>query len=263
MKSPFPGMDPFVEPNWRDIHASMMTYARDQLVDQLPPTLIARIEERVVFEMDDEEYSRSPDVHVVDMSPGTPDGLTATAVMKGAKSEPVLIPLQGEPLTERFLEIRDVQGHRLVTVLEIMSVTNKTRGDGLNQYREKRLELRRGGVNLVEIDLLRGGRRGLVWPMRFFPRRARTAYVACITRATHSDRLEAYPMPLRDRLPAIPIPLRKQDQDIQLDLQPIFDRAYAMGRYAQVINYRLSPDPPLEGGDAEWADALLKQAGKR
>jgi hypothetical protein len=31
MKSPFPGMDPYLEEHWRDVHHSFLTYARDEL----------------------------------------------------------------------------------------------------------------------------------------------------------------------------------------------------------------------------------------
>ena len=36
MKSPFPGMDPYLEEFWPDVHASLIIYARDQLEEQLP-----------------------------------------------------------------------------------------------------------------------------------------------------------------------------------------------------------------------------------
>ena len=69
-------------------------------------------------------------------------------------------------------------------------------------------------------------------------------------------------MPLRERLPSIRIPLREKDLDVRLDLQVLIDQAYRNGRYHS-INYQVAPEPPLEGADAAWADALLRQAGKR
>ncbi len=50
MPSPFPGMDPYLEQCWRDIHARCIIYAADQLQAHLPPDLRARVEERVVVE---------------------------------------------------------------------------------------------------------------------------------------------------------------------------------------------------------------------
>ena len=45
MKSPFPGMDPYLERYWGDIHTSLIVYARNQLNAQLPDDLQARVEE--------------------------------------------------------------------------------------------------------------------------------------------------------------------------------------------------------------------------
>ena len=56
MKSPFPGMDPYLEQFWPDVHASLIIYTRDQLEEQLPANLIARVEERVVFETETDEH---------------------------------------------------------------------------------------------------------------------------------------------------------------------------------------------------------------
>ena|SRR5947209_5900130 len=47
MASPFSGMDPYLEQFWRDVHASLVIYLRDQLQGRLPPDLRARVEERV------------------------------------------------------------------------------------------------------------------------------------------------------------------------------------------------------------------------
>lgn len=35
MASPFPGMDPYLEQHWGDVHPSFITYARDQLQPHL------------------------------------------------------------------------------------------------------------------------------------------------------------------------------------------------------------------------------------
>ena len=47
MKSPFPGMDPYIERYWHEVHHRLITYAGDELQVRLPPHLSARIEERV------------------------------------------------------------------------------------------------------------------------------------------------------------------------------------------------------------------------
>src|SRR6266478_7262332 len=65
MKSPFPGLDPYSEARWGDVHQRLITYAADQLGSQLPADLRARIEERVFVETEAEQIRRVvPDVHV-------------------------------------------------------------------------------------------------------------------------------------------------------------------------------------------------------
>ena len=41
IKSPFPGMNPYLEQHWRDVHARLITYASDAIQAQLPPGLRA------------------------------------------------------------------------------------------------------------------------------------------------------------------------------------------------------------------------------
>ena len=79
MKSPFPGMDPYLESHWGDIHTTLMVYARNQLNAQLPDDLQARVEESLAV-MEDDEKTRTvyPDVRVVE-EPGLAVGGVATA----------------------------------------------------------------------------------------------------------------------------------------------------------------------------------------
>src|SRR4029450_6725745 len=50
MQSPFPGMDPFLEPHWLDVHSVLATSSRESLNQQLPDDLIACVEERMAIE---------------------------------------------------------------------------------------------------------------------------------------------------------------------------------------------------------------------
>ncbi len=60
----------------------------------------------------------------------------------------------------------------------------------------------------------------------------------------------------------IKIPLRPTDRDAYLNLQAILDQCYRNGGYDD-IDYRSEPDPPLLPDDASWADALLREHGRR
>jgi hypothetical protein len=262
MKSPFPGMDQYLEQFWPDVHASLIIYARDQIEEQLPGDLIARVEERVVLETEEDPRAVYPDVKITER-PGR--GFSSGAVFSEVKvMEPVNVPYPGEPATETFLHILEAgPGQRLITVIEILSLANKLTGPGQRQYRRKQHEVAVAGVSLVEIDLLRQGQRVLNVPRSRIPARLRTTYQVCVRRGWLTEQCEIYPVPLRSPLPALRIPLRLQDEDVRLDLQALVEQAYRKGRYFLSINYADPPDPPLTGDDAKWARALVKAARKR
>jgi hypothetical protein len=255
-------MDPYLEQSWRDVHAGLIVYSRDELQDQLPEDLYARVEERVVLECSEPLHqARYPDVRVVEYPHGGLASASAETVV--AVAEPVRIHYAREPITETYVEIIDAgTGQRVITVIEFLSLSNKFPGDAQEQYRQKQTELRQGKVSLVEIDLLRAGRRVLSLPASNIPLTLRTTYQVCVRRGWEPDVYEVYAAPLRERLPVIRIPLRKPDDDARLDLQALIDKVYRNGRY-HTIDYRVAPDPPLEGPDELWADQLLHQTAKR
>lgn len=262
MKSPFPGMDPYLEQHWRDIHASLVIYTRDQLQEQLPGDLFAQVEERVFLESDElSRRSMYPDVRIVEYPGG---GLASSGEETGlGVAEPVLIHYGDEPVTETYVEIIDAStGQRVITVVEFLSLSNKFPGEAQNQYLQKQKESKQARVSLVEIDLLRDGRRVLSLPVTRIPHKLRTAYQVCVRRGWKPDVCEIYPVPLRQGLPTIRIPLRETDADARLDLQTLIDQAYRNGRY-NTLDYKGPPEPPLPGEDETWTDVLLRQAGKR
>ncbi len=58
---------------------------------------------------------------------------------------------------------------------------------------------------------------------------------------------------LREPLPRIGIPIRADVDDIAVELQPLLDRVYDEGRYADLIDYAQSPPAPaLPGDEARW-----------
>jgi hypothetical protein len=262
MKSPFPGMDPYLEQYWRDVHHSLCTYARDALQPQVRPAMIARVDERLVVETADGDLrSIYPDVKVVERTRGQPAG----ADIGVAVAEPLVVSrvVESEPATEGFIQIIDTTtGGRLVTVIEFLSLSNKLPGPGQEQYRQKQRELREAGVNLVEVDLLRAGDWVLQAPRDRIPVKHRTSYRACVYRASKPDKFEFYSFAINDALPAFRIPLREQDKDATLNLQALIDLTYHNGAY-DFIDYGKPPVPPLEAEAAAWADEVLRVARKR
>ena len=47
----------------------------------------------------------------------------------------------------------------------------------------------------------------------------------------------------------IPVPLLDPDPDLNLDLQPLLDHIYSLGRYDERIDYTRSLTPPLTDVD--------------
>ncbi len=125
------------------------------------------------------------------------------------------------------------------------------------------MELRQARVNLVEIDLLREGPYVLSAPAHVVPLPYLAPYRICVFRASQPYQVGVYRVPLRERLPVFRIPLRETDADARLDLQELIDKSYENGGYDAEIDYRVDPIPPLQGDDAAWADALLREKGRR
>jgi hypothetical protein len=145
-----------------------------------------------------------------------------------------------------FIEIRDRRSRELVTVIELLSPSNKRPGPDRDQYLAKRGQILASPAHLVEIDLLRGGA-----PM---PADDRTDcdYAVLVSRAEQRPHAGFWPIGLRDRLPVIPVPLRAGDPDARLDLQEVLDHIHDTGGYAYYI-YDGTPEPPLRPDDVAWA----------
>jgi len=266
MPSPFPGMDPWLEQHWGDVHTRLVTYCSDHLQGALPRDLRARVEERVFLEWEEEGESTGrhvvPDVRVVEYPRSGPARSGAVAVLE-PRAVLKIKPFD-EPTTERFIEIRDFStGGRLITVIEVVSPSNKDRGASRDSFLKKRVELHDARVSLVEIDLLRHDHSLDLVPRGELRSDYQTPYLVTISREDSVGRTyEVCRVPLDDRLPVLGVPLRPGEPDALLDLQSVLNDAYDRGGY-DIIDYRKSPKPPLEGAAAEWADALLKQRGLR
>lgn len=260
-KNPFPGMNPYLEASWGDVHTRLVTYSSDQINEQLPEGLQARVEESVSVAGDEDESLSIayPDARIVERDEPSFEGGTSAGGV--AVATPVYIAIEERP-TERHIEIVDISdGARVITAIEFLSSANKY-GRGREQYRQKQERYIDGGINLIEIDLLREGPFVLSIDWRRVPAPCRGPYRCSVRRALVPNRVEMFPMPLREPLPTIPIPLRSFDRDVVLELQPLINDAIRKGRYSN-INYQLPPNPPLEPEDEQWADALLREIGLR
>jgi hypothetical protein len=263
MPSPFPGMDPFLEmEEWGDFHHTLMVEFKRLLVPQLAPKYVTVVERRVYLEHVFDELSVfQPDVRISRAEVPHQPALarSQTANLTTIEPEYYAAPLP-EERHEPFLEIRDAEGNEVVTVIELLSPTNKARGsDGHQIYHEKREQFLLSRVNLVEVDLLRSGAR----PATTRPLPEWVDYCAMVHRGKHRGRIEVYHWKLAERMPSIPVPLANGDPDARLDLQAAFEAVYDASGYQFYLKYRRPLQPPARAQDVGFIQAALAKLPER
>ncbi len=265
-KSPFPGMDPYLEQHWGDIHTRLMVYISNQINAQLPDELQARVEESTAIQIEDEARRVVyPDVRIVEDQPfqSFGDGGVAVATETTTTAMPIIIKIEVESRTQRTVEIVDISSNnRVVTAIEVLSPGNKIGQDSRLAYIRKRAAYLESGVNLVEIDLVRDGEHIAAIPLSLLPKQYWDQYLTCVQRATKPSQIELYPMPLHQPLPDIAIPLRRTDKDVLLQIQVLIDQCYQDGRYWRT-DYSQALRPRLSELDGGWASALLANLAQR
>jgi len=259
MPSPFPGMDPFIESQeWEDFHHATIEMIRGQIIAAAGERYAVHVERRIYIETVEPDVNprRSsvviPDVAILgdQSSPGTTAGLSNTAI---AAAVECLIPIPEEK-RESFLVLRDVETRQIVSVIELLSPSNKRLGSrGRRKYLVKRRLVIDSEAHLVEIDLLRGGAR-----MPFEAGKPLSGeYLCLVSRANRRPRAELYAWALRQKLPKIPIPLKSTDGDVSLDLQAVFDATYDHVHYDRMLNYSAPLVPPADAETQKWIDHVL------
>jgi hypothetical protein len=264
MPSPFPGMDPYIEACglWEVFHNNLIAHVSIQLADIAPERYVVRTGERsylVLVQSEDKvRYPFLPDVGVATPQRRNKNGKkggTAVAEPIVEKKPHVLRAFIEEEHRESFVEIYETDPEmRLVTSLEVLSPSNKRPNtEGWDLYQRKRQSILLGNVNLVEIDLLRGGQRMPMldpWPT--------SPYVLMVARARKPHACLVWEAHFQHSLPAIPIPLAKPDADLSLGLQPLLDTIYRRFRYEQSIHYDAELMPPLTAEESAWWQEQLR-----
>jgi hypothetical protein len=255
MPSPFPGMDPYIQgQTWLNFHNSFCIALRNQLVPQVLPKYVVDVEERLVVEIeDDASASYLADVSLKESETNSRE--PALAASTTATLEPKILTYRWiEPAREVILQVLDRKSRRVVTIIEVLSPWNKS-ATGIAEYLAKREDLLDAGVNLVEIDLVRGGRR-LPTVERLPP----ADFFAFVSRSDEKKRLLTYAWSLRDPLPSFPVPLNDGDQ-AEVRLQEAFDRVYDEAGFRHLISYHERTKPPLSNAVMEWVGERLRTAG--
>ncbi|MBI4670187.1 MAG: DUF4058 family protein [Chloroflexi bacterium] len=253
MRSPFPGMDPYLEDpdGWRGFHARLIVTISDQLTARVAPNFIVDIEERVdiiEFGVPNKRFIE-PDTYVI----SKPVRKLREAAIGTITPATLVEPFSTERVVERYIELRDAKTREVVTVIEVLSPTNKAEGKGSETFQNKREKVMHSNAHWIEIDLLRGGE-------RFKLVAGQSDYIALLKRAHIEHPYEVWFFNLRDKMPTIAVPLRPPFQDVPLDLQVAFDVTYERARYADSVDYAVEPPPPpLREEDAAWVRERVRE----
>jgi hypothetical protein len=250
-------MDPYLELyGWGDLHTSLIVEFKRQLNPQLTPKYLAISEERVYLEhFDDDRQRLVPDVLVTESAPKSSRPSSGEVMTATIEPEVHTVPMPIE-ITEPFLVIHDSAGNEIITVIEILSPTNKRPGtDGSREYHLKREEVLRSAANLVEVDLLRGGERPPLSP----PLRTSSDFAVSIHRERRRPRADVYQWSMRHVLPSIPVPLAGGDPDVMLDLQKAFSDIWEYSAYSLRVQYDKPLKPPARPEDEVWIKEIISK----
>jgi hypothetical protein len=249
MKSPFPGMDPFIEARglWADFHDNLIVELQRSLNQRLPERYEALLGERTYIDLvDPVEGLRSqqvikPDVRI-DSDIGNFPAAAATHDQSATAASVIMHPELAVEERETSIEIHDaLAGGHVVTCIEVLSPSNKRPGSpGWAEYERKRQLMFRGESSFVEIDLLRGGRRRPMrepWPA--------SPYYLLVMWKEQAPQCRVWPGFAIQPLPPIPIPLAAPDPDLTFEIQPCIEQVLARSRYERRLRYFDPIQPPL------------------
>lgn len=255
MPSPFPGMDPYLEGSlWSTVHTQLSAEIARQLAPRLRPLYLALTTERFVTVMPEDVAIATtavfPNVSIAQVGRPQASAGTGTALAPPLR----LATVMPESIPHVTVEIRDRDNRRLVAAIEVLSPANK-RAEGYEEYVSKRQRLLLSAVHLLEIDLLRKGRRvPMQQPLPDDP------YFVLLSRAQERPMTEVWPVWLDGPLPTIPVPLLPGDADVPLDLQVAFSAVYDAVGYDLAVDYSRPPEVPLSPAQATWAEQSLRRS---
>lgn len=203
----FPGMDPYLEGHlWPDVRLGLAFVIKEQLVPKVSPNYLVQTETYTVKDTFPEEDVgiMYPDIEILHKTKQVKEPEEAYQSSSIIIPTPPTISVSSISAIEvriPVLEIRDQKSNQLITAIEILSPVNK-RNPGLKPYRKKRIKLLESGVHLLEIDLLRRGKRPFI-----FPNTPKAHYWITLVRA-ETAKTDIWAFNIQDQLPIVPIPLK-------------------------------------------------------
>lgn len=242
MPSLFPGMDPYLEhPRlWPDVHNAFLYNLRVAINRQLPEGFSVRAEERLVVEEGVRHFLADLAIGLG----GPPSGRVALAESPTKFMD--WVDEENISTREVFIEIHahSDSDRRVLTVIELLSHTNKSAGRGREEYLSKQKALLASDIHLLELDLLRAGEHTLAASKGSIEARFGSYhYAASLHRGGYGRRFQAVGWTVQQEFPTVLVPLDETHPDLEIDLQPLFKRTYEECGFARMVNYELPPEP--------------------
>lgn len=254
MPSPFPGMNPYLElpALWSEFHSRLIVALSDVLTPQLRPKYYAAVETRTYLDDGESDLLVGiPDTMVLSVKGNSTSSETAIVATKNRPKQ-IQLPMPTE-VKERYLEIREVGTHEVITVIEVLSPKNKRKGEGRSIYEKKRLRILGSISHFIEIDLLRDNS-----PMPMIGVEEPSDYRIVVSRANTRPMADLYAFRLQETIPNFTLPLKPEDSELDVNLQSILLDVYDRGSYDLRIDYHQPvPPPKLSEADRVWVDRLL------
>ncbi len=247
MLNPFPGMNPYLEhPElWHQVHNRLIVGIADTIAEQVAPKYFVSIEQRIYQSFEDpQSLVGVADVGVkrdVWMSKQSDRLVGAVGVLMKPQQVQVEMPWE---VKESYLEVREVATKELITVIEVLSPTNKHMGEGRSFYETKRIKILTSMTNLVEIDLLRSGKSMMIQGA------PKSQYRILVSRSSGRPNADLFAFDLQEEIPDFPVPLRGEMPEPIVSLQSILNETYRRGRLGLLIDYSTDLVPKLSEGDS-------------
>ena len=260
MKSPFPGMDPYIEERglFEDFHNKLISEIERTLAAAVPERYVVRLPERYYVVLEEADGKKAhvfrPDIGIAAQQP--PSRTVAMAEPAVDDEGISMRAFVAEEFRETFVEVYITEpDETLVTCIEALSPSNKRSGsEGWNVYLKKRQAILMGTANFVEIDLVRGGDKMPMmdtWPS--------SPYYLLVARKLFAPTCRVWPAHYHRPAPKLRIPLLHPDPDVELDLQSMIDAIYPRSRYGRSIDYTRPLKPPLTAEDSAWLAQRLQE----
>lgn len=249
--NPFPGMNPYMEEPaaWAGVHLHLLANCGQQLAPQIRPRYRVHTERYLRIGKDVPRYRPDLRLHKTRLSgtvqPAARPVTEATLILENIPYEDTDTPPHLEILTEEG---------EIITVIEVLSPVNKT--SEYDDYLNKRHRLLQAGVNLVEVDLLRGGQRIPSSLPIDLP------YMAIVSRAAEYPRARAWAISWAQPCPILPVPLRHDEPEVSLDLSEAIQQAYNV-EFAGFVDYTAAPPGNLKPEWQQEIEDLLRKTGLR